>query len=106
MEDRIKSYTIKIFGIVQGVGFRPYVYNLAHKYHIRGSVNNSGASLIVEAEGEEENIKAFLLNIVNNPPKLSRVEKVDIVEKANIGYKAFIIEIRYEISYNCKCLIF
>ncbi|MGM9973026.1 MAG: carbamoyltransferase HypF [Clostridiaceae bacterium] len=92
MEETIKSYTIRIFGIVQGVGFRPYVYNLANKYHIRGSVKNSGASLIVEAEGKEENIKEFLLKIVNNPPKLSRIEKVDIVQKAIDGYKAFVIE--------------
>ena len=92
MDVTLKSYTIKVFGIVQGVGFRPYVYNLALKHNIRGSVNNSGASLIVEVEGKEENVKHFIFQMVNKPPSLSRIEKVEIVQKDIAGYKDFIIE--------------
>ncbi|WP_426349016.1 carbamoyltransferase HypF [Alloiococcus sp. CFN-8] len=88
----IKSYTIRLMGIVQGVGFRPYVYNLALKNNIRGLVNNSGAALIVEAEGIEENIKIFINQLVNNPPSLSRIEKVEVVQRAVASYKAFTIE--------------
>ncbi|MBB6218610.1 hydrogenase maturation protein HypF [Anaerosolibacter carboniphilus] len=88
----MKGYIIKIFGIVQGVGFRPYVYNLAHKYDIRGFVNNSGASLVIDAEGNKEHIREFILHLIHDPPQLARIESIEIICRNVAGYKGFAIQ--------------
>ncbi|MDF2547883.1 MAG: carbamoyltransferase HypF [Anaerosolibacter sp.] len=85
------SYQIKIFGIVQGVGFRPYVYNLACQYNLRGFVGNSGASLVTHVEGKKENIKGFVLHIMRHPPHLAQVENIEIARKDVVEYKEFSI---------------
>ncbi|MDF2674365.1 MAG: carbamoyltransferase HypF [Clostridiales bacterium] len=85
----IKRYCIQLSGIVQGVGFRPYVYNKAKEYSIYGWVNNAGASLVIDAEGEKGALKYFILDIVKNPPVLACVEKAEIRQKKYVGYKKF-----------------
>ncbi|WP_232233021.1 Sua5/YciO/YrdC/YwlC family protein [Sedimentibacter sp. B4] len=72
-----RSYEIKIYGIVQGVGFRPYIYNQAIKYNIKGWVSNQGSAVLMYVEGDRKNIKEFLLSIIKNPPSLAKIEKVE-----------------------------
>jgi len=66
-----KYVEIKIEGIVQGVGFRPFIYNLAIKHNLKGSVLNNSSGVQIEAYGTEEEIEAFILQIKNKPPELS-----------------------------------
>ncbi len=76
---------------MQGVGFRPYVYNLAHQYALRGFVGNSGASLIIHVEGRKKNIKEFILHTIHQPPSLAQIENIKIVRENEVGYVGFSI---------------
>ncbi|MBN3036126.1 MAG: carbamoyltransferase HypF [Bacteroidales bacterium] len=73
---------IRIAGLVQGVGFRPFIYRLAHRHELRGWVLNRNDGVSVAVSGEEEAIGAFLRNIRREAPAASvirsvRVEKVE-----------------------------
>lgn len=87
-EDK-RSYEIKIYGIVQGVGFRPYIYNQAKKYNIYGWVSNQGSSVLMQIEGERKKIKEFILRIIKNPPSLAKIEKVKVLLKLFNGWNNF-----------------
>jgi len=87
-----KRYFVEIMGVVQGVGYRPYVYNKALSLDIKGWVSNQGSALVIDIEGERENIKGFLMEIIKNPPSLAKIEKVKITSKDYIGYKDFDIK--------------
>jgi len=77
-------YKINIKGIVQGVGFRPFVYQLATEYNLYGFVGNSGDGVHIEIEGKTESIELFLSALKTNNPPLSRI---DTIEKENIEIK-------------------
>ncbi|MDR0953446.1 MAG: carbamoyltransferase HypF [Elusimicrobiota bacterium] len=67
-----------ITGIVQAVGFRPFVYNLAKRLNLSGKVYNSEQGVVIEAQGSKENIEIFVLLLQKNAPKLSKIEAVKI----------------------------
>lgn len=73
---------IRIYGTVQGVGFRPTVWRLAQQHHIRGTVSNDAQGVVVEAWGEGESLKAFAREIEAQSPPLATVTKVDVVSLA------------------------
>ena len=87
-----RRYEIKIFGVVQGVGFRPFVYNLAVKNNIKGWVSNQGSSVLMDIEGDRINIKEFLLLVIKNPPSLAKIEKVVANLRDLKGWSNFIIK--------------
>ncbi len=62
-----------IEGIVQGVGFRPYVYLLAHEFGLSGWVNNTSDGVHIEVEGDESVIEKFITTIIVQPPDNSRI---------------------------------
>lgn len=64
----------EISGIVQGVGFRPFVYNLAREYALTGSVFNHSAGVTIEAEGDSESLDRFALDLVERRPPLAVIE--------------------------------
>ncbi|MCF6200510.1 MAG: carbamoyltransferase HypF [Hydrogenimonas sp.] len=71
-------YRLKIKGVVQGVGFRPTLYKYAIEHEAAGYVKNSSEGVIAEIEGDEESINALLYKIENCPPKLARIDRIDI----------------------------
>ena len=71
---------IEVVGIVQGVGFRPFVYNLALKYDIKGCVNNDEKGVNILLYSDKENIQNFINELKSNPPKLSRIDSINIKE--------------------------
>lgn len=73
-------FKIEVSGIVQGVGFRPFVYGLAQKNSLSGYVNNTSLGVIIEVEGEAENIREFLSALKNNPPHLAQIDDVSSSE--------------------------
>ncbi|ARE86175.1 carbamoyltransferase HypF [Clostridium formicaceticum] len=87
-----RRYMIKIFGIVQGVGYRPYIYNHAKLFNIKGWVSNQGSAVTLDIEGEKEAIKGFLIKIIKNPPNLSTIEKIKLLPKEYKGYIDFQIK--------------
>ncbi len=69
----IKRAKIKLSGAVQGVGFRPFVYNLAYRYNLKGYIINDTEGVLIEVEGEENNIKDFIISLNKEKPKLSHI---------------------------------
>ncbi len=65
---------IHITGIVQGVGFRPFVYNLANKYNLKGYCLNDSEGVLIEVEGEE--VESFIDELSASPPPLSKIESL------------------------------
>ena len=68
---------ITVAGIVQGVGFRPFVYGLAVKNHLAGFVLNDSAGVTMELEGDPQALDSFLTSLQNQPPPLARIEHVN-----------------------------
>ena len=69
---------IKVFGIVQGVGFRPFVKNLADAHKINGSVANRGSYVEMYAQGDDRDLKNFLNALQTENPPRSAILKVDV----------------------------
>jgi acylphosphatase len=78
-----------IYGKVQGVGFRYFVYKNAIKYNIKGYVkNNPDGTVEAWFEGEKENIDK-MIELCKKGPEMARVDKVDIFNVEDKGYKEF-----------------
>lgn len=69
---------IRVFGIVQGVGFRPTVKRHADACDIAGSVSNKGPYVEIFAEGSEECVNSFIKQIQEEPPKRAVILKLDV----------------------------
>jgi len=78
-------------GIVQGVGFRPFVYGLARRHALSGFVSNDGRGGRSEVEGEEAALNAFAGAIEAEAPPLSKIERIRIRDLPNAGFRGFAI---------------
>ncbi|MEW5784224.1 MAG: carbamoyltransferase HypF [Bacillota bacterium] len=83
---------LKVKGIVQGVGFRPFVYHLALKHHIKGWVRNESDGVLLVIEGTADNIDAFYQGLVQDPPPLARIHSIGQRTAAVHGYNQFTID--------------
>ncbi|MCX7923885.1 MAG: carbamoyltransferase HypF [Clostridia bacterium] len=83
---------IKITGIVQGVGFRPFIYTLAKSLYLNGWVNNCGSAVVIEVEGSEESISTFIERIKPEAPPLAHIKSIDVALGTFKGYSDFTIE--------------
>lgn len=86
-----KAYRISIKGIVQGVGFRPFVYRLAREHALQGWVINSAAGVFIEAEGQEDKLQEFARRLVAEPPPLAVIRNCEVEEIISAGYRDFTI---------------
>lgn len=68
MKQRMK---IEVRGVVQGVGFRPFIYRLAHRLQLTGHVSNSEAGVAIEIQGEPSDVASFLLALPVEAPPLA-----------------------------------
>ncbi len=82
---------IHVRGIVQGVGFRPFVYNLAHSLGLTGYVFNSSSGVTIEIEGGESEVNRFLEKLRSDPPQLSAIAEIAVSEMAIRGSAGFSI---------------
>lgn len=89
----IEALDIQVKGIVQGVGFRPFVYRLAKKYLINGWVLNAADGVFIHAEGEAKLLDEFVIELSDNPPAASRIEEVTLKEVPLEDFDSF--EIRF-----------
>ena len=64
---------IDVTGIVQGVGFRPFVYRLAHECHLTGFIANTPAGVTVEVQGEADLVERFLARLSGEAPPLAKI---------------------------------
>ncbi|MDO8933920.1 MAG: Sua5/YciO/YrdC/YwlC family protein, partial [Rhodocyclaceae bacterium] len=82
---------IRISGIVQGVGFRPYVWHLAQELNLAGWVRNDAAGVEVHAEGAAAQLTALEGRLGREAPPLARVERVTADDATPAGYADFVI---------------
>jgi len=109
-----KALQIKVIGRVQGVGFRPFVYSLANKYEIKGTVQNNmdGVSLI--AEGNTQNLELLINSIRTEYPRTARIDLLEIdeidinnyfdfkiIESETIGASSLVIPVDTAICSEC-----
>ena len=73
-----KAYSIKVSGVVQGVGFRPFVYRLALANGLKGWVLNASEGVEIHLEGEEEPLQSFLWEMKTQPPQAAAVAAVSV----------------------------
>ena len=83
---------LRVTGVVQGVGFRPHVYNLASRLGLAGFVLNDGAGVVVELEGPTEGVNEFVTQLQAAPPPRARLDAVEEEEVAPAGEDAFVIK--------------
>ena len=76
--NRIITQQIRVYGIVQGVGFRPTVSRHAMETGITGSVCNKGPYVEIFAQGTKEQVDAFLDALDHRPPKRAAILKLDV----------------------------
>jgi len=84
-----KSASISVRGIVQGVGFRPFVYGLAVKHGLKGFVYNTSEDVRIEAEGAEDEIRLFEQELKTNAPPLAYIEDITVRYHRSRGYENF-----------------
>jgi hydrogenase maturation protein HypF len=87
----VKRRQIRIRGIVQGVGFRPFVHNLAQRLELAGYVLNSSAGVVTEVEGSEAALDRFVESVRREAPPLARIEEMLVSEIAPLGERDFVI---------------
>jgi hydrogenase maturation protein HypF len=84
-----KAQTIRIHGVVQGVGFRPFVYRLAHSHGLRGWVLNAGEGVQIHVEGEAPAVDRFVQDLQTQPPPASRIAEIDLADVKPEGFAGF-----------------
>ena len=85
----LELWQVSVRGVVQGVGFRPFVYQLAQKYNLKGWVCNTSGDVKIEVEGESDDLARFLIELRESPPPQAHIDDRTIVKKSAAGYKQF-----------------
>jgi hydrogenase maturation protein HypF len=85
----MKRLFLKVEGIVQGVGFRPFVYKEAVFLNLKGWINNNSEGVYIDVEGQEEKLNNFIYSLKHKQPSLARIENIIIEEKEPANYKDF-----------------
>ncbi|MBI4734012.1 MAG: carbamoyltransferase HypF, partial [Rubrobacteridae bacterium] len=78
-------------GIVQGVGFRPFVHNLASELKLTGWVINTSAGVTIHIEGDKSNMNDFAARLKNNPPILASIDSFETRNANCEGFSSFFI---------------
>ncbi len=86
-----KAIHIHITGLVQGVGFRPFVFRMAHEHDIKGWVENGNDGVHIHAEGEVTGLERFVACLRDQAPVASRIHHVISLDADTQGFNAFAI---------------
>ena len=93
---------INVRGVVQGVGFRPFVYQLATRYNLKGWVCNTSEDVRIELEGEPEAIKHFLVALPEQAPPRASIESITTQHSGENSAKYERFEIRHRLTEEGK----
>jgi hydrogenase maturation protein HypF len=85
------AYSINVSGVVQGVGFRPFVYRLARAHDLKGWVLNAEEGVEIHLEGEEGPLQSFLEEMKTHPPQAAAIAEVRAEPTEGIGFTEFTI---------------
>jgi hydrogenase maturation protein HypF len=80
---------IEVSGIVQGVGFRPYIYRLAAEHGLSGTICNTSAGVTIEIQGAAERVALFVEHLPSQAPPLARITNLMVREVACNGDRDF-----------------
>ena len=80
---------LRVRGVVQGVGFRPFVHRLANELALGGHVGNDAAGVFVEVEGATGAVEAFHRRLVDEAPALARIDDVEVATIDANGERSF-----------------
>ncbi|HDO06264.1 MAG TPA: carbamoyltransferase HypF, partial [Bacteroidetes bacterium] len=87
----VEAYKIEIKGLVQGVGFRPFIYKLAKRHSIRGNVENNNEGVLVQAEGNRNHLQQFIKAMKAEAPVASKIAAINIKVEPITGFENFSI---------------
>jgi hydrogenase maturation protein HypF len=85
------AYSIRVRGVVQGVGFRPFVYRLACAHELGGWVMNAEGGVEIHVEGVQDELQAFLRELETQPPPATRIAALDVQPAHPAGFREFTI---------------
>jgi hydrogenase maturation protein HypF len=87
----LAALDLRIRGVVQGVGFRPFVYRLAHRHELAGWVLNAESGVVVHVEGAPDALDAFARAVVAEAPPAASIASIDAQSAAPEGFREFAI---------------
>ena len=82
---------LQVNGIVQGVGFRPFVYRLAVGYGLKGSIRNTASGVLIEVQGIPSLLEEFARRLLSDRPPLSHIEAIEASTLACVVEEGFVI---------------
>jgi len=85
----VQRLRVVIRGVVQGVGFRPFVYKLAHSLGLKGWVINSSQGVFIEVEGEKELLNSFLVRVEKDKPIHAYIQSLESSFLDVVGFESF-----------------
>jgi hydrogenase maturation protein HypF len=80
---------VHVRGVVQGVGFRPFIYQLASRNNLKGWVYNTSGDVAIEVEGEAQNIERFTQEIKEKAPPAARIREIAVTPGRPAGHTTF-----------------
>jgi hydrogenase maturation protein HypF len=96
--DKLVGARVKITGVVQGVGFRPFVFAMAKRHNLSGWVRNTSAGVDIEVDGASRDIQDFIQDVQNQAPPLSKIDSFDVEARQANGYQGFDIKQSFAIK--------
>ncbi|HMK30566.1 MAG TPA: carbamoyltransferase HypF [Terriglobales bacterium] len=81
--------SVRVRGVVQGVGFRPFVYRLAHAYHLTGWVLNAEEGVEIRLEGRSEDLASFVRDLEAQPPAAACIAAIEVKPEEPVGLLQF-----------------
>jgi len=101
-QTKLELARISARGVVQGVGFRPFVYQLAIRYNLKGWVCNTSEDVRIEVQGERSCLERFVAELQSSAPPLARVENIEVTYYPCDGGTYATFEIRDSIAQEGK----
>ena len=86
---KIIAKEIWVKGLVQGVGFRPFIYRLANEYQLFGTVENNNLGVRIILEGSAKKIQSFIDDLPLKIPEASHINEINIKNTSEQGFKTF-----------------
>ena len=86
---RVESVVLHVTGVVQGVGFRPFVHRLASKHRLAGWVRNEAGDVLIAVEGDGADIDRFIAALRGEAPPLARIEAIRATPRDPVGVSGF-----------------
>lgn len=80
-----RRWRLQVTGVVQGVGFRPFVHRLAVDLGLSGTVGNNEAGVAIDVEGDEDHLVAFRAGLQADAPALARIDSITVTEATTAG---------------------